>query len=534
MSLRTKFGVLLGLMAVAVCLALGAAWWSFSTMRGEVRDPFKSMFDVMADLHAAKRGVEGASIALLDSPPPKTEPSASTDLNAALDRADTAVAALQDNEWVGTRAGATAIRNVGARLTDARRLATSADANERSRAARALLDVHELIERIETRLVGDTQEALRFGARLEGQLAVILALCLLVAALAIALGLSLVRRWVLVPVAALRQAAERIGSGDFEHRIAVAPGRRPDELARLGIEVNAMAGLIKEMQESRVEQERLAAVGEMVRRLAHNLRNPLAGIRGLAELTRSDLSGAEPDPEDLRDNQTRIILAVDRFEKWLNELLSVTRPMQVHPSPTSVGPWLEGLIDAHRPQARTLEVRLDLQLSRAPISAPFDARHMEHAVSAVLSNALEAAGSRETDEGLVVVSAGPHPDGWAVEVRDNGPGIPLAIKDRMFRPYFTTKRDGNGIGLAIAQQVVKAHGGRIDVESPAEPHSDHAGTVSARKIPYSGTCFRIVLPMDRPPLAESGEVLVATDGQEGLSRGQDSGHRRRGEPSVHD
>lgn len=534
MSLRTKFGVLLGLMAVAVCLALGAAWWSFSTMRREVRDPFKSMSDIMSDLQAAKRGVEGASVALLATSPGSGRDPTRSEMGAALARADAAIAELLNNEWVGTRAGATAVSNVRSRLSDARTQALSEDAGERGRAAKSLLDVHELIERIETRLVGDTQEALRFGARLEGQLAVILALCLLVAALAIALGLSLVRRWVLVPVAALRVAAERIGAGDFEHRVAVPGKGRRDELALLAVEVNAMAGLVKEMQEQRVEQERLAAVGEMVRRLAHNLRNPLAGIRGLAELTRSDLDGGGHDLGDLRENQTRIIVAVDRFEKWLNELLSVTRPMQLHTSLTDVRPWIEGLIDAHRPQAQSLDVRLDMSLDGAPVRAEFDARHLEHAVSAILSNALEASGSVPAGEAMVVVRAGAHPEGWAIEVLDNGPGVLAPVKDQMFRPYFTTKRDGNGIGLAIAQQAVKAHGGRIDVESPVEPRSEPAGADSAHPPPRCGTCFRIVLPVIGPSVANSLGESVARGGQEGANRGQDSGHRRRGEPAVHD
>jgi len=94
------------------------------------------------------------------------------------------------------------------------------------------------------------------------------------------------------------------------------------QLAQLASEVNHMAHMVKTLQDERVESERLAAVGSMVRRIAHNIRNPLAGIRGLAEITRNELA----QDEELRENQTRIVAAVDRFERWLKQLLDATRP----------------------------------------------------------------------------------------------------------------------------------------------------------------------------------------------------------------
>src|SRR5262249_25264293 len=158
-------------------------------------------------------------------------------------------------------------------------------------------------------------------------LRVVLLLASLWVALVGALGFSLLHRWVLQPVARLRTAAARIGDGDFAHRVLVRPGGPGrDELAQLSTEVNHMAGLVRAMQDERVERDRLAAAGEMVRRLTHNLRNPLAGIRGLAEITRGDLP---PAADELRENQERIIATIDRFEHWLSELLSATSPLTV-------------------------------------------------------------------------------------------------------------------------------------------------------------------------------------------------------------
>src|SRR5262249_50007142 len=161
--------------------------------------------------------------------------------------------------------------------------------------------------------------------------------------------------------------------------------------------------------------------------------------------------------------------------KWLTDLLTATRPMSLQPEITHVTPWLIGLVDAHRPLAQTLGV--DLRLSAdGPGDACFDARHMEHAVSAILSNAIQAASSPaaggqvhpSVEVQVRAEAAQPREDGqsWSINVQDTGPGVPPQLREAIFRPYFTTKPDGNGIGLAVALQVVKAHGGRIDVESP--------------------------------------------------------------------
>jgi signal transduction histidine kinase len=219
-----------------------------------------------------------------------------------------------------------------------------------------------------------------------------------------------------------------------------------------------MAGAIATMQSEAVERERLAAVGEMVRRLAHNLRNPLAGIRNLAELSSMRSTG---DPA-VKELQGEIISAVDRFNNWLKELLNVTSPMRVNLEDHEVGPWLEAIVAAHGPLARMRSVELVRAFEGAPERARFDPRHLEHAVVAILTNAIQVSppGSAVRVSAAVIKD---QPDWWEIVVRDEGPGIPEDAQDKIFRPYFTTKRDGNGIGLAVALQAVRQHGGRIDL-----------------------------------------------------------------------
>jgi signal transduction histidine kinase len=233
-----------------------------------------------------------------------------------------------------------------------------------------------------------------------------------------------------------------------------------------------------------VERERLAAVGEMMRRLAHNLRNPLSGIRGLAEVTRDEVR----DSPDLRDHQERIIASVDRFERWLSDLLSVTKPLAVLPEPARVEPLLTGLVDAHRPMARQKDIVLELDMASAPAEACFDPRHLEHSLVAILTNAIQASPAKTT---VRVTARSVDAGAWEVRIADQGPGVPPEIVDKVFNAYFTTKKDGNGIGLAVAQQVVRAHGGRITIERGLN------GSVETRGI-GPGATFVVRIPV-RPP-----------------------------------
>ncbi len=566
MSLRLKFGFLLGLLALAVLLTLIASWVAFSKLQSEVRDPLRSMSSVLAVLGQSKNDIEKARLLMrpLESsellPPfepnePKKFESNLASAQLGLDRQDLA------GEWK-IRSGRSALTNLISRAQAAHALGatyyalrTRNDADNtqdpkailtaRRAVHESLSEVHDLIERIEDRIVADTRSTVDFSDDFRLWLLFTLASAFLIVLLTAILGVVLVRRWILLPVAQLRAATARIATGEFAYRIPLAPqpGTRSDELHQLSAEVNHMAGMVKSLQDERVEQESVAALGEMIRRLAHNLRNPLGGIRGLAEITRSDLLHLGTSGDDLKANQTKIIVAVDRFEKWLNELLGATRPLTVQPEPTRIDHWLNGLADAHRPMAQTRGVQLLVDTSAGPAEATFDPRHLEHALSAMLSNAIEstsspqARGSKPSGGSVTMfvqstdhsVNNGTMGDFWTISITDQGQGIPPGLRESIFRPYFTTKRDGNGIGLAVALQVVKAHGGRIEVESPWPPRGEPSAVLSELDHWPAGARFTIILPFIRPPMANDSVDVAATDGQSnasGVIGGQDPRHRR--------
>jgi signal transduction histidine kinase len=547
MSLQTKFAILLAALGSAVLVALAAAWWSLDVTYREVRGPVESSSNVVSllieiEAHIDElRGLAEPSDAFRTSPaveeateprrnPPElTESGYRTHATPILALLKQISAAADWNSYAGKNATKTLhekiwiLRLKAATAFAAPDLAPAREAPEGMSDQTAgdasipgisnqLFQIHELIKRMERRVVEDIQKLAVSGADLRARLFVVLGLALLLVALTGGLALLLIRRWIVNPVSNLRTAAARIASGDFDYRVPILASSRRDEIIALSTEVNHMAGMVKQLQSERIEQERLAAVGEMVRRLAHNLRNPLAGIRGLAELTRSEVAPLGSAADDVRETQGRIITAVDRFEGWLSDLLNVTKPAQIHVEPTTTNVWLAGLVEAHRPLALTRGVDLKLDQSAGPVLATFDARHLEHAVSAILSNAIEAAAASQarTRPGSVRVVSRACENGqpsqiWELRIEDTGPGVPPDLRETIFKPYFTTKKDGNGIGLAVAQQVVRAHGGRITVEE-ARSRSDE---LPSEPRP-AGAAFIIRLPVHGRP---EGNSAVARIGQ---------------------
>lgn len=315
-------------------------------------------------------------------------------------------------------------------------------------------EIHEIIERIESRVLAESEEVIALSGTLRALHRLIVGSGIGAVILLALLTVMLIRRWVVRPVASLRVAASEIAKGHYEYRAPVAGS---DELSLLAREVNEMAGRIVTMQEEAVSRERLASVGEMVRRIAHNIRNPLAGIRGTAEL--SIRRAGEQDR--IVADQREIIAAVDQFNTWITELLRTTTPAKVLIALHDVGPWLTGQAEAIHPLASMRGVTLHLDLGRAPEAVFFDPVHLGHAMSAVITNAVQVApGGSEVEIECV---AGQDDDWWVVRVSDRGPGIPLDLRESIFRPYFTTKPDGTGIGLAVAREVALKHGGSIGV-----------------------------------------------------------------------
>lgn len=495
MSLQRKFALLLGFLGLTVVINIASAAWAVRFYQRELGWAIASIEPVLTGLYEIKNAARDQAAAL-NEPDGITFDQLSRRISKSLEQ-------LDQTESYYVRSGASTTRNLQRRIEQ---INTAAEAwFEDAQPEQAIIVTDELerlrslIEGIEVHIRNDAKQAVPYTQWVQGRITIIFGASLAAVLIALWLGMRLVRRWVLLPVAALRDAAARIGRGDFEYRVGYSGS---DELAMLSGEVDHMASMVFTMQEERVERERLAAVGEMARRVAHNIRNPLAGIRSLAELTGSEL----PASSDLKENQTRIIQTVDRFEGWLSDLLKASSPLELSPAEHLIAPWLDGVAQAHRPMAEARSVDLVVDGQAAPEKAEFDARHLEHAVVGVLANAIDATPAG----GMVRMRAMAGEDGqsWEICISDQGPGISDDLKEKIFRAYFTTKAKGNGIGLAVARQVVEQHGGGISVESAPETETS---TREGRFV----THFRIRLPGCVPS-------RVANTGQQGDHGGNSS------------
>jgi signal transduction histidine kinase len=238
-------------------------------------------------------------------------------------------------------------------------------------------------------------------------------------------------------------------------------------------------------------RERLAALGQMAAGMAHEIRNPLAGMEVLAGLLRRRLAD-RPEEQALLGELLGELRAVART---VAASLEFVRPAV--PARTSVDPVAlleEALAQALAlvPFAGAIERDYD---ARGP-TLQADAEQLRTALVNLLQNALEAmAELRAPAARLRLAVRGREPEredgGGApaeveIRIRDDGPGVPAELREKVFYPFFTTKRKGSGVGLATAQKIVAAHGGHLELESGAgDPAGGEAGP---------GAGFRIRLP----------------------------------------
>ena len=352
------------------------------------------------------------------------------------------------------------LQEIGGMVTDAEDPTRGIEAN-RARSARQFKDLNVLVAMIRDQLESNVYYSIEHSGNIRALLQRVLISALVASSLVAVLAFLLLRRWVIVPVLDLRAAAREISIGNFDYRVRI---RSRDEIGALSAEINSMAGTIAEMQARTVARERLNAIEEILRRLVHNLRNPLAGIRGLAEAACLEL----PKESRIREDQNLIIAMVDRFEKWLRELLSSTATLNVHSMEDSPADLVQMVLQTIQPLASSKSVEIEVIDSSIPERAEFDPMHLEHALVALTTNALEATpeGGRVRIEASKCASNGAaatEGDDWSIRIEDSGSGVPEERRMDIFQPYFTTKSKGTGLGLALVQNVIQAHGGRVRV-----------------------------------------------------------------------
>ena len=217
-------------------------------------------------------------------------------------------------------------------------------------------------------------------------------------------------------------------------------------------------------EEALRRRDRLAAMGELASTVAHEVRNPLNAVGMTAQRLKREFLGATPaggaEREELQDLLGIMTSETQRIDRIVQQFLEYARPPRLAPEPVDLGALVDDVAGRARSRAESRGVRIEVEASGAGI-AVVDPAQLRQALDNLVRNAVEAT----PEGGRVSLSARREGGGHAVEVRDTGRGIEPDHLPRIFDLYFTTKADGTGVGLAVTQQIVTAHGGTIEVDS---------------------------------------------------------------------
>ncbi len=240
----------------------------------------------------------------------------------------------------------------------------------------------------------------------------------------------------------------------------------------------AVVGLIvdRERREARrlKDAENLALLGQAAAAVAHELKTPLIAIGGFAQRILRDVP-----PDHPHHRQLGIVVSqVGHMEQLLREMLDYSRPLELRLSPLEIRPLLEECQALSSEMAEAQGVRLALEADAGAETVLADAGRIKQVVLNLVHNAIQASPRGEVVRLAVVLRDGR----LRLEVSDRGVGVAPEDQERIFNPFFTTKRHGTGLGLAICRKIVQAHGGELEL---------------LRSVPGQGSTFAVSLPLER-------------------------------------
>ncbi len=214
---------------------------------------------------------------------------------------------------------------------------------------------------------------------------------------------------------------------------------------------------LSELEELRAQvrqKERLAALGEMAATVAHEIRNPLGGLMGFAELLARDLGADDPRTRHV----TRILAGARQLEGVVNELLEYTRPLQLALDTVNLARLFDEVLGYAAIKTDRIHVVLDVP---PDLEIEGDTARLRQVFLNILINAAQSI----EGEGTVRVVAQNSERDVRIDIHDTGCGMPAEQTAKVFSPFFTTKEQGTGLGLAVAAKIIEGHGGAVQVQS---------------------------------------------------------------------
>jgi signal transduction histidine kinase len=289
------------------------------------------------------------------------------------------------------------------------------------------------------------------------------------------------------PMVELQEKMAQVSEGDLN--VAVSFSRRNDEIGDLGRNFNHM---MQQLRESRDEIDRLhrtqmsraehlATLGELAAGLAHEIRNPLAGIAGVIEIVARDLPSTSPARAVIKDVRQEI----SQINRIVTDLLETARPHPPQIRLSNLNTTVEHAVMLARQQVLSKPIKIELYKAPDLPEAEHDSDQIHQVLLNLLLNAVQAV----EGTGTIRVEIGSLDDCARVVVTDSGRGIPAQHITNIFRPFYTTKGNGTGLGLSLARRIVEEHHGRIEVNS----------------IVGKGSEFTVLLPFHMPPISTAAD-----------------------------
>lgn len=281
---------------------------------------------------------------------------------------------------------------------------------------------------------------------------------------------------IVAPVHRLVGAARRLGAGDLDARVDPVTS---DEIGTLSTAFNEMASEleksateVKELHQREIERAaQLASVGELAAGVAHEIKNPLAGVSSGIDLLEQKLDQDQPT-EGIRK---QIRSELRRMDRAVRDLLSYARPKEPRVGWVAPGLLVTRVVGLVKPQAEAAGVRVEERTTSVTERVRVDPEMLTQALVNLALNGIQAMDAG----GLLTISTSEKEKEILIGVTDTGKGIPDSEIEKIFRPFFTAKHRGTGLGLAITRTIVERHGGRLEVEST----------------PGIGSRFTLILPM---------------------------------------
>jgi signal transduction histidine kinase len=306
-------------------------------------------------------------------------------------------------------------------------------------------------------------------------------------------------RHLLGPLDALSRETEAIAGGDFSRRVAI---RGHDEIAALGEKFNAMAERIQHLVDSlaghrdRLEEEvrartaelereqenrreldrqmfqmdKMATLGELAMGIAHEIGNPLAGMKAVAQAIQFE----EDIPPGILEAVKRFESEVDRLSDFLRSFHGFAVVAPSHPQPCKLSDAVDDVLFWTRKEAKSNGIEIETLFPAGLPELRADPAQLKQVLLNLVVNAVHAI----PGTGRIVISAATEPERMRIRIEDSGVGIAPDILPRIFDPFFTTRQGGSGLGLAITAKIVREHGAEIQVESR----------------PGHGTCITLLWP----------------------------------------